>query len=226
MFFCYDFHNRKILKELMLDIPSFRKFYAFHEPFVSFRRLSHGKGRHMTTERPTTGSEGVYDELLVLRWQSGEAEAMDELVGRWHGRLFRHVRRMVDSVDEAADVMQETWLAMIRSVQWLDDPQRFPVWAYRVASNNAVDFVRKKSRRRTVPLEEPEKIVDVTKTESSDDFPELLKNLSVEHRAVVSLRYGEDMPLEIVSETLCIPLGTVKLRLHYALEFLRKTNEK
>lgn len=180
----------------------------------------------MTTERPTTGTEGVYDELLVLRWQSGEAEAMDELVGRWHARLFRHVRRMVDSVDEAADVMQETWLAMIRSVQRLDDPQRFPAWAYRVASNKAVDFVRNKSRRRTVPLDEPEKIVAHTKTESNDDFSELLQKLSVEHRAVVSLRYGEDMPLETVSETLGIPLGTVKSRLHYALEFLRKQNNE
>ena len=43
--------------------------------------------------------------LLVLDWQSGEVAAMSELIDRWHARLFRHVRRLTDSVDEAAEVM-------------------------------------------------------------------------------------------------------------------------
>ncbi len=173
----------------------------------------------------TATSETVYDELLVLRWQSGEAAAMDEVVKRWHARLFRHVRRLTDSVDDAAEVMQETWLAMIRSVAKLDDPAKFPAWAYRIASNKAADFVRKRSRHRTVPLDEPEffgNIIAKTPPEP-DDLTTLLGKLSVEHRAVVSLRYGEDMPLETIAETLGIPLGTVKSRLHYALEFLKRT---
>ena len=86
-----------------------------------------------------TNSHAVYDELLVIRWQSGEAAAMSELIDRWHARLFRHVRRLTDSLDDAAEVMQETWLAMIRSITRLDDPAKFPAWAYRIASNKAAD---------------------------------------------------------------------------------------
>ena len=166
-------------------------------------------------------SDTVYDELLVLRWQCGEAEAMSELVDRWHARLFRHIRRLTDSVDDAMDVMQETWLAMIRSIEKLDDSAMFPVWAYRIASNKAADYVRKKSRCRTVTLDKPEQLVAKTPVSESENMIAMLAKLSVEHRAVISLRYGEEMPLETIAETLGIPLGTVKSRLHYALEFLR-----
>ena len=169
-------------------------------------------------------SETVYDELLVLRWQSGEVAAMNELVDRWHKRLFRHVRRLSDSVDDAAEIMQETWLAVIRNLPKLDDPAKYPVWIYRVASNKAADFVRFKVRRKVVPLNEPEQIVAKSSVTETDDLIALLGKLSVEHRVVVSLRYGEEMPLEAIAETLDIPLGTVKSRLHYALEFLRKQN--
>ena len=171
-----------------------------------------------------TKSDAVYDELLVLRWQSGEAAAMSELVDRWHKRLFRHVRRLTDSADDAAEVMQESWLAMIRSVMRLDDPAKFPAWAYRIASNKAADYVRKKLRHRTVSLEESEQLVAKPPAPESIDLIALLGKLSVEHRTVVSLRYGEEMPLEAIAETLGIPLGTVKSRLHYALDFLRKQN--
>jgi len=172
-----------------------------------------------------TASKIVYDEWLVLRWQSGEVSAMSELIDRWHLRLSRHVRRLTDSVDDAAEVMQESWLAMIRSIMRLDDPAKFPAWAYRIASNKAADFVRKKSRRRTVSLDEPEKIVAKIPATESDDLIALLGKLSMEHRTVVSLRYGEEMPLEAIAAALDIPLGTVKSRLHYALEFLRTQTE-
>ncbi|MDR0611563.1 MAG: RNA polymerase sigma factor [Planctomycetaceae bacterium] len=169
----------------------------------------------------------VYDELLVLRWQNGEAAAMNELVDRWHARLFRHVRRLANSADDASDIMQETWLAMIRSVPKLDDPAKFPAWAYRIASNKAADFVRKKSRHPTVPLDKPDEIVaqsTATEVTEPNNLHDLLNGLSVEHRTVVSLRYGEDLPLETIAGMLNIPLGTVKSRLHYALDFLKQKN--
>ena len=120
-----------------------------------------------------TNSHAVYDELLVIRWQSGEAAAMSELIDRWHARLFRHVRRLTDSLDDAAEVMQETWLAMIRSITRLDDPAKFPAWAYRIASNKAADYVRKKTRFRTVPLDEPEQLVAKPPAPEFDDLTAL-----------------------------------------------------
>ena len=174
----------------------------------------------------TKSSATVYDELLVLRWQSGEVAAMNELVDRWHKRLFRHVRRLSDSAEDAAEIIQETWLATIRNLPKLDDPEKFPAWIYRIASNKAADFVRFKVRRKTVTLDEPELLTAQEPTAENAGLTELLQKLSLEHRAVVSLRYGEEMSLEEIAETLGIPLGTVKSRLHYALEFLRKRNNE
>ena len=82
------------------------------------------------------------------------------------------------------------------------------------------------ARRQAVPLDESELLTAQKPTAENDGLTELLQKLSVEHRAVVSLRYGEEMPLEEIAETLNIPLGTVKSRMYYAIEFLRKLNNE
>ena len=77
----------------------------------------------------------IRDQLLVMRWQDGESAAMDELVERWHKRLWRHARRLTDSDDDATEVMQNAWLGMIKTIGRLDDPARFQYWAYQMLRN-------------------------------------------------------------------------------------------
>ncbi len=79
--------------------------------------------------------ESIHDELLVLRCQSGETEAMEELIGNWQPRLWRHAKRLTGRRDAAWDVLQETLLAIVRSLHRLDDPALFRTWAYRIATN-------------------------------------------------------------------------------------------
>ena len=174
--------------------------------------------------------EQVQDEWLVLRWQDGEVDAMNELVERWNPRLTRHARRLTDSDQDAADVVQEAWLGIVRTIGRLSDPARFSYWAYRIVSNKAADRIRRRSRRRASNLDDETGIVDPRNSadESSDAKEEvafLLKGLSIQHRTVVSLRYGEDLSVKRIAQVLRLPLGTVKSRLHYALESMRRSRE-
>ena len=87
--------------------------------------------------------DAIYDELLVLRCQDGEEAALGDLVNRWQSRLLRFALQITDRRDAAADVVQESWLAIVRGIHKLDDPASFPKWAYRIVRNKSVDWTRR-----------------------------------------------------------------------------------
>ena len=68
------------------------------------------------------------DELLVVRCQLGEPDAFDALIARWHGPLWRYIRRMTGHDEEAQDIEQEVWLRVIRGIARLQDGSRLRGW--------------------------------------------------------------------------------------------------
>ena len=67
----------------------------------------------------------VLDEYLVLRCQGGESEALELLAKRWYPKLMRYACRVTGSMDAAADLAQDSWLAIARCIGRLKDPTRF-----------------------------------------------------------------------------------------------------
>ena len=98
----------------------------------------------------------AYDELLVLRSQDGDRGALDELVNRWQGRLFRHACRLTANPDSARDAVQEAWIAIVRGLPRFDGRAKFSTWAYRVATNACLDELRRRNRRPDPGLPEVE----------------------------------------------------------------------
>jgi RNA polymerase sigma factor (sigma-70 family) len=92
--------------------------------------------------------EQLVDELLVMKCQDGDAGAMDRLVCCWQKRLWRYAYRLTDSPEAAWEVTQESWLGIIRGLSRLHDPARFRPWAYRIVTNKANDWLRKKAGGR------------------------------------------------------------------------------
>ncbi len=174
-------------------------------------------------------SEDLVDQLLVMRWQDGHGEAMDLLVQRWQHRLWQHARRLTGDDEAASEVVQESWLGMLRSVTRLEDPQRFPYWAYRIVTNKARDWIRARQRRRAAAAAVADQITvpdgnrnPELQVENADSLTALLADLSVEHRAVLLLRFVEELTVPEIAATLGLPEGTVKSRLHYAKEIIRQ----
>ena len=188
----------------------------------------------------TRSLESIHDELLVLRCQSGETEAMEELIGNWQPRLWRHARRLTGRADAAWDVLQETLLAIVRNLHRLDDPALFRTWAYRIATNKAADWTRKQQRDRklaeaVVNNGDPRSLrvqqhQDFESThEPNDDVGRLhdaMRELSGDRQAILAMHYVEGMGMAEISVALDIPAGTVKSRLYHARRQLKELLER
>ena len=169
--------------------------------------------------------ERVIDELLVVRCQEGDRESFDLLVRRWQRRLWRYARSLTGSNDAAWDVMQETWIAILKQIQKLSDPAWFAPWAYRIVRNKCVDHCRMASRQRRLAdaVVERQRANDNPSREgSSDAVARALRRLPPDRQELVTLRYGQDLNIIEIAVVLGIPAGTVKSRLHDARERMRR----
>ena len=169
-------------------------------------------------------ADEIADELLVLGSQAGDADAWKLLVQRWHPRLFAQAKRVSGTTDGAADITQEAWLAIIRSIRRLDDPARFRPWAHRIVANKAADWMRRRHRDRqlvqSVANDKPPVDADSSqdretiRREQVNLVRKAIRQLPSEQRLLLALFYSEGRSIREISHRLSIPVGTVKSRLH------------
>ena len=169
--------------------------------------------------------ERVIDELLVVRCQEGGREAFDLLVRRWQRRLWRYARRLTGSDDAAWDVMQETWMAILKQIRRLSDPAWFAVWAYRIVRNKCADHCRRASRQRHLAValaQRQEAHADPPREGPGDAVAAALRRLPPDRQELLTLKYAADLNIIEIAVVLGIPAGTVKSRLHHARAQLRR----
>lgn len=162
-------------------------------------------------------SERVYDELLVVLIQGGDARAAERLAARWHPRLLRTARRLLRDREAAREAVQETWVSL--SLGWgrLSDPARFPAWAFGVLHRRCVDQIRREGRRRRQARTEPAPIpASAAAAEDRLAVAEALEGLGLEHRTAAVLYFLEGLTVPEIAEATGVPAGTVKSRLFHA----------
>jgi len=170
----------------------------------------------------------IFEELLVLKCQSGDEQSLSILIKRWHPKLLRQANRHLYDMEASKDVVQESWQAIIKGLDALKDSSKFGVWALSITSRKAIDWIRKKqtSRKR----EDDEVAFQLEQSiEQSDEKEVLLTKMSIalkelprDQKLVLSMFYLESYPLSEISKILDLPIGTVKSRLYYAREHLKK----
>jgi RNA polymerase sigma factor (sigma-70 family) len=165
----------------------------------------------------------AYDEWLILRAQGGDAPAAEELAHRLNDRLWRYARRLTNSSDHAWDVMQDSWLAMVRGLGKLKDPAAFKTWAYRIVTNKAADWLRRHVRRKhdLLAVEPPDPVDAQGARDTASDIRALLAKLPPSQQTVLMLYYLDDLSVGEISRVLQIPPGTVKSRLHAGRDKLK-----
>lgn len=165
----------------------------------------------------------------VLRSQSGDKTAFDELLKAVQQPLFRYIYRLVGERALAEDILQEVFIIIYRKIRWLENAKLFRAWAYRIASRETFRRLRKEKRwteqvrdenfLETIPVKSAEEMYS---PELIREIPKLIEQISPASRAVLILHYLDEMPLSEVAEILDISSGTVKSRLAYGLESLRR----
>lgn len=162
--------------------------------------------------------------LWVLRAQSGDREAMNQLFLAIQDPVHRFLRSLGADEQRADDLLQEVFLTLYRKLRWLREPHLFRPWTYRIAHRIAARSLGSE-RRRLERIDDEAELEDVaaepTLPEGTDLAP-LLDQVSPASRVVLMLHFEQAMELAQIADVLELPLGTVKSRLGYGLAVLRK----
>jgi len=184
------------------------------------------------------------DEQLMSRYrEEGRAPLFNELVHRYERELFRYLARYLGDPTAAEDVFQNTFLQVHLKRGLFENGRPFRPWLYAIATHQAVDALRKAGRHPTVSLDQrvnaarteanAGNLIDLLNSDQAGPLAELeeserqqwvrdsIARLPDALRQTLILAYHQDLKYREIAEILKIPVGTVKSRLHAALEKLQ-----
>lgn len=160
------------------------------------------------------------DDDLVALARKGVESAFAELYHRYKVPLFNYCVAMVRSMEDAEDALQDTFRYFFMRLGTYVHQGKLKPYLYRLAHSFCIDILRRRQRAPR-PLE-----ADVPLPEGSTDVVEHVRKcigeLPEAYRTVLTLRLLHDFSYEEIAETLDCPMGTVKSRIHHAIELLRK----
>ena len=178
------------------------------------------------------------DRRLIAESLKGRSTAFGELMRRYQDRLYNSIFRIVENVEDAYDVVQDTFLNAYQSLNSFKGDAEFFTWLYRIAFNNAISLKRKQKAALRLEWNDDKAGLEPTDESAFNDpsasmqrseeeaiLQAALKRLSPEHRSVLVLKDIEGQRYEDIAEILDVPIGTVRSRLHRARVELRQLLE-
>ncbi len=162
----------------------------------------------------------------MIRARDGDREAFAALVHASLGRMNALARLILHDASLAEDAVQDALVDAWRDLRGLRDPDRFDAWLRRLLVNACYSHAKRRSQRRVreiqvTPWDRPASIDAERSLEVRDELEGALRRLPVHQRTLLVLIYYLDLPIAEAAETLGVPLGTVKSRLHRAIDALR-----
>jgi RNA polymerase sigma-70 factor (ECF subfamily) len=162
---------------------------------------------------------------LVVRAQGGDREAFAALVSLTSDRMFALAARILRDNDLAEDALQGALIAIWRQLPSLRDPDRFEAWSRRVLVHACYAEARRRrswtANVRVLPVDVPVGPDEYLSVVDRDALDRAFRRLTVEQRAVFVLHHHQGLPLVEIADSLGIPAGTARSRLHYATRVLR-----
>jgi RNA polymerase sigma-70 factor (ECF subfamily) len=179
------------------------------------------------------------DETLLLRYRdTGSRDLFAQLVNRYQRELYSYLRRYLGDAELAEDAFQATFLQVHLKCAQFECDRRFRPWLYTIATNQAIDAQRRNKRHRMVSLDrggqnddanETAKLANllissspspmhlVSEAERSKWLARALEELPESMQVVINLVYYQGLKYREAAESMAIPVGTVKSRLHAAI---------
>jgi RNA polymerase sigma-70 factor, ECF subfamily len=180
------------------------------------------------------------DETLMLRYQGGDVSAFEILLSRHERPVYNFLLRSVGNRSVAEDLLQDTFLRVIKGAPTYQRQAKFTTWLYTIARNLCVDRSRRQKHRKAQSLDQPLRDDDGSGTlldvlpdsgpgserqaighELRERLHAAIASLAEDQREVFLLRQFHDMPFKEIAEVVGIPENTAKSRMRYALEKLR-----
>jgi RNA polymerase sigma factor (sigma-70 family) len=182
--------------------------------------------------------KAVHDyHLIRAALDKGDQKAYAELMGRYRDSVYFMLLKMVNNKDDADDLTIEAFGKAFKRLSQYTPNYAFSTWLFKIASNNCIDFIRRKkmvtfSIDRTFENDEGgEMSMDIkadglnpeesmVKKQKVKHMHEIVEKLKPRYRILVEMRYFDELSYEEIAEKLELPLGTVKAQLFRAREFL------
>ena len=184
------------------------------------------------------------DAALIDRFLKGDINAFNTLIWRWEKPIYNFIYRTIGNEDTAKDLCQILFIKMYKELKKLRDPNKMKSWLYRIALNLCRDEMRRLKRHRLVYIDEhqndektantigylpdresktPEELVH------NNQIGEILKHslmsIPEDQRTVIIMKQYQDLKFTEIANILELPINTVKSRLYYGLNALRKILE-
>jgi RNA polymerase sigma-70 factor (ECF subfamily) len=176
-----------------------------------------------------------YDYELVLQAIAGDQKAYAELLGRYRDAIYFMLLKMVNNPSDAEDLTIEAFGKAFKNIAQYTPNYAFSTWLFKIATNNCIDFIRKKklnnisldqssNHEDSVPMSIPTDTLDPEENLINQQKIVLLRaivaKLKPRYRKLIELRYFYEYSYEEISENLELPIGTVKAQLFRARELL------
>ncbi|MBU9710730.1 RNA polymerase sigma factor SigW [Evansella tamaricis] len=175
---------------------------------------------------------------IIKEVKKGDQQAFSELVELYKDKVYQVAYRMLGNSHEAQDIAQEAFLRAYTNLDSYDVNRKFSTWLFRIATNLAIDRIRKKkpdfhledhvagtedlNYYSQIATEEELPEEQVVKFEMQEWVQKEIMMLPPKYRSAIILKYMEDLSLKEISEILKLPVATVKTRIHRGREALRK----
>lgn len=173
------------------------------------------------------------DIRLLRKAKNGDRDAFGELFRKYQMRVFRVARRMCGSDDEAWDITQDAFIRAMQAMDRFDTQYRFFTWIYRITTNLAINYSRKKLRRQEVHFEEAyaaggQQVIEDSMTDRATGeqlvkaLGKAVEKLTPALKVVFVLRVDQQLSYSEIAESLDIAIGTVMSRLNRARSKIRE----
>jgi len=172
------------------------------------------------------------DFYLVVKAREGNQKAYADLMHRYKDSIYFMVLKMVNNKEDAMDLTVETFAKAFEKLEKYQPEFAFSTWLFRVATNNCIDFIRKKKLNTTsihsmVDSDGEEQTLQIRadtldpeeqsiKKQQTEELKVLIESLPPRYRNLITLRYFDELAYEEIAQQLDLPLGTVKAQLFRA----------
>lgn len=176
------------------------------------------------------------DLALVERALSGDQRAYTELMRHYRDTVYFMMKKMISNPDDAEDLTVEAFGKAFKRLSQYSPSYAFSTWLFKIASNNCIDFLRKKKLGTTVSLdsghtEDDDGGMDIEfmglnpeekmmKKQRVKEMHKIVEQLKPKYRRLVEMRYFEELSYDEISSEMDLPLGTVKAQLFRARELM------
>jgi RNA polymerase sigma-70 factor (ECF subfamily) len=188
--------------------------------------------------RENASESSLEDDVLVKKAIGGDEKAYKKLVDKYERALYFHILKMIKDRDQVEDLVQEAFVKAFDNLNTYNTNYAFSTWLYRIATNNTIDYLRKK-KLNTLSIDKPMKTKDgememqlpdesastdrdIIKKQRKKIVQNAIADLPEKYRKVIELRHMEEKSYKEISDILEKPLGTVKAHIFRARELLYK----